>query len=262
MNSTGYNFGNITGSKTLIDRFRSLRDRYHTQTSVVLAVIAIIAFILAQLIPAVEEYIIKTGFIQFLILIVVLDLAVSIHIFQRPTTTSLARNQDETMPMLVDAVSHCRTDGVDLLEYAGYTTLPLIRAIQREGAPLRMLVKHPDTITGPQKQRNIVTLETIYNSVYANSTNSSLEIRCYRFPYTLRGRRIGKVLLELGWLTPDIPRNTAYGHGNPSVLVDLSASQNTHLLVFFNRTFDDLWTASDTEDGRAVLNRYLSISSD
>jgi hypothetical protein len=227
---------------------------------VALAVLAIVVFTVAQLVPIVKEYVLQIDFIQFLTLIVLLDVAIDVHLSQRPTMTSLARNQDETMPKLIEAVPHCRTDGVDLLEYAGATTLPLIRAIQREGAPIRMLMKHPDTVGGLQRQRMITTLDTLYNSIFANNTGSSFEIRCYRLPYTLRARRLGKVLLELGWLTPDIAGNTAYGHGNPSVLADLSSSQNEHLLVFFNKTFNDLWKDASTEDGRAVLSRSLTRS--
>jgi len=260
VNLTGYSIETTAGSKTLLGRLRSLRERYHTQTAVALAVLALVAFSVAEVSPIIQDYILKSGLIQYLILMVLLDLAVSIHLSQRPATTSLARNQDETMQKLIEAVPHCRTDGVDLLEYAGATTLPLIRAIQREGVPMRMLVQHPDTIEGVQRQRNIAALDTFYNSIFANDKRSSFEIRCYRLPFTLRARRLGKVVLELGWLTPDIERKTAYGHGNPSVLADLSSSQNEHLLVFFNRTFNDLWNHAGTEDGRAVLNRSLTTS--
>lgn len=255
---TGYNVEQAIGSRTLRSRFRSLRDRYHTQTSVALAILAIVVFIVAQLIPTVKEYVLDIHLIELLTLIVVLDIAVDVHLSSRPPTATMMRNQDETMPKLIEAVKHCRTDGADLLEYAGATTLPLIRAIQREGVPMRMLVKHPDTIEGLQKQRMITTLDTIYNSIFADSSKSSFEIRCYRLPYTLRARRLGKVLLEVGWLTPDKERKTTYGHQNPSVLADLSSNQNEHLLIFFKRTFDDYWTDASTEDGKAVLTRYLS----
>jgi hypothetical protein len=260
VNLAGYSIEKTTESKTLLGRFRSLRDRYHTRTAVALAVLAIVALTVAEVIPTVQDYVLRSGLIQYLILIVLLDLTVIIHHSQRPATASLAKNQDETMQKLIEALPRCRTDGVDLLEYAGATTLPLIRAIQREGVPMRMLVQHPDTIEGLQRQRNITTIDTVYNSIFANDKRSSLEIRCYRLPYSLRARRLGKVVLELGWLTPDIEGRTAYGHGNPSVLADLSTSQNEHLLVFFNRTFNDLWNDARTEDGRSVLNRSLTAS--
>jgi hypothetical protein len=177
VNLTGYSFEKTTGSKTLLGRLWSLRERYHTQTAVALAVLAIVAFSVAEVSPIVQDYVLKSGLIQYLILIVLLDLTVGMQLSQRQATTSLAKNQDETMQRLIEAVPHCRTDGVDLLEYAGATTLPLIRAIKREGVPMRMLVQHPDAIEGMQRQRNIATLDTLYNSIFANYRESSFEIR-------------------------------------------------------------------------------------
>lgn len=260
---------NVTGSsdiqeiqtpkpKTMLGRLKAFRDRYRVQTSVALAVLTTLTFIVAEIVPTVQQFVLDGGILQYVALLVLLDLAASVYLLQRPPLIRLARNQDESMPILIEALAHCRTDGVDLIEYAGATTLPLIRAIRREGVPMRMLVKHPETIGGLQKQRNITTLDTIYNSIFSDYRDS-FEIRCYRLPYTLRGRRFGKKSLELGWLTPDVKRQTAYGHSNPSLIVDSSTSINEHLLIFFDRTFETLWNDEETEDGRAVLER-LQVS--
>ncbi len=243
-----------TESKTLVSRIKAFRDRYRIQTAATLGVLAALTFIAAEIVPAIRDYVLTSGLIQYVMLLVLLDLAVSVYLLQRPPGMRMVRNQDESMPMLIQAVSHCRTDGVDLLEYAGATTLPLIRAIRREGVPLRMLVKHPETVEGLQKQRNITTLDTIYDSIF-DDYRGIFEIRCYRLPYTLRGRRLGKDCLELGWLTPDTKRQTAFGHANPSLIVDLSTSSNDHLRDFFDTTFKTLWNDSGTEEGRAVLKR-------
>jgi hypothetical protein len=120
---------------------------------------------------------------------------------------------------------------------------------------LRILVKHPDTVEGMQKQRMITTLDTIYNSIYEDGCPARVELRCYRQPFSLRGRRFGKKLLELGWLTVDAKRQMAFGHSNPSIVVDLTTTENEYLLRFFERTFDDLWNDPTTEDGKKVLAR-------
>ena len=120
---------------------------------------------------------------------------------------------------------------------------------------MRMLIKHPDTVAGLQRERTVGTLEIIFDSIFENY-QGKFEVRCYCLPFNLRGRRLGKKLLELGWLTTDAKRQTAYGHQNPSVIVDLSTKRNDYLLEFFNRSFDDLWNASDTEDAQAVLSRF------
>jgi hypothetical protein len=243
--------------QTLASRFKAFLDRHRVQALATFAVIVALTFIAAQILPPVQQFVLKRGVIQYATLLLVLDLAVSVFLQQAPGRTRLSQNQDESLPRLIEAVPHCRTDGVDLLEYAGATTLPLIRDIQREGVPLRMLVKHPDTVSGLQKQRMITTLDTLYNSIFDGYTGK-FEVRCYRLPFNVRGRRLGGEVLELGWLTTDLKRQSAYGHSNPSVIADLSTKSNEYLREFFDRTFSDLWTAADTEDGRAVLTRLQS----
>lgn len=243
--------------RTLTRRFNEYRNRYRVQIAAAFAVVATFALVGAQFFPAVQEYAFQSGLVQYITLLVVLDLAVSRYLDRGQSTTQLGRNQDETMPRLIEAVSRCRSTGIYLLEYAGATTLPLIRAVRREGVPLQMLVKHPDTIVGAQRHRNIGALDTIINSIFDNY-HGEFEVRCYRQPFSLRGRRLGNELLELGWLTPDVKRQMAYGHANPSVIVDLSMRSDNYLLEFFDRTFKDLWNDDDTEDARAVLGRLQS----
>ena len=258
MNMTGSSNVNEGEAKSFVDKIKAFRERYRAQTSIALAVIAALTFIAAEYAPVIQQFILTSGLLQYVTLIVVLDLATAVYIMQRPPTTRIARNQDESMPKLIEALSECRSDSVDLLEYAATTTLPLIRAIRRERVPVRMLVKHPETVGGLQRQRTIGTLEIIYDSIF-DDYRGSFEVRCYRLPYGLRGRRLGKKLLELGWLTPDPKRQTTYGHANPGILADLSNTNNEHLRAFFDRTFDILWNDSETEDGKAVLER-LKVS--
>ena len=254
MIANGSNSVQTAEAKTILGKFNAFRDRYRTHTSATLAVLASLTFIATEAIPAVHDFVITSGVLQYITLLVLLDLAASIYIFEHRPAARLARNQDESMPRLTEAICRCRSHGADLLEYAGATTLPLIRAIRRERVPMRMLVKHPETLEGLQKQRTLTTLDTIYRSIF-DEYDGSFEIKCYRMPYSLRGRRLGKEILEIGWLTPDVKGQTAYGHGNPSLLADLSTINNEHLLIFFERTFETLWKDIGTEDGRAVLKR-------
>jgi hypothetical protein len=227
---------------------------------VTFAVLATIAFLTGEIVPKVNEFIFHSGVLQYITFIVLLDLSVSVYLHQARPTTRVSKNQDESMPGLIEAVPHCRAGSADFLEYAGATALPLVRAIQREGVPMRMLVKHPDTLLGLQKQRMITTLDTLFNSIF-DGQSGSFEIRCYRQAFAVRGRRLGDEVLELGWLTPDLKHQTAYGHSNPSLVADLSTKSNRYLLEFFERTFSDLWNAQDTEDGRTVLERLGSPNS-
>lgn len=256
MQATGYDIVSAAKKKTVLGRFAAFRDRYRVHTSATLAVLAALTFIAAETFPAVQQFVSTSDLLQYVTLIIVLDLAASVYFQQQSPTRRVVKNQEESMTTLIEAVPHCRRDGADLLEYAGQTTMPLIREIERAGVPMRMLVKHPETLTGPQKSRSITALDTLYNSVFDRS-DTAFEVRCYRLPFALRGRRLGKAVLELGWLTPDLQGQTAYGHANPSLIADLSTSSNDHLRAFFDRTFNDLWKDKGTEHGREVFRRLL-----
>jgi hypothetical protein len=239
---------------TINKKFREFLSRYRVPVSATFAVLATLAFIAGQIFPKVNQFVFQSGILQYVTFLVVLDLSIAIYLFQAPAISRLSKNQDESMQDLIRAVPRCRAEGADLLEYAGATILPLIRAIQREGVPIRMLVRHPDTVLGLQRQRMIATLDTLFNSIFEGG-RGSCEVRCYRAPFALRGRRLGGELLEIGWITPDLKRDTAYGHANPSVIADLTTRNNQYLWEFFDRTFKELWDAPDTEDGRVVLAR-------
>ena len=181
-----------------------------------------------------------------------IDVAIAFDGYRGDQSLRIMENQDESLEELISVVPNCAR--ADLLEYAASTTLPLIRCIQRENVPMRLLVKHPDTIEGLQRQRSITTLDTLFNSVFEGHTGK-FEIRCYKLPFSLRGRYLHGRLLELGWLTPDDKRKTAYGHANPSTLVAMPNRGNDHLGEFFERTFDQYWSHPETEPGDEVLRR-------
>jgi hypothetical protein len=255
MKETGYNIQQQKKNKSFLKWFNELRDRYRIQYSVTLAVLASLTFILTKLIPPFKNFINEHNIIPYATFLILIDLAITIYTIQRPPCTTLAENQDESMQNLIDAVKDGKTESIDLLEYAGATTLPLIRAIQRKGTQFRLLVKHPETLSGVQKSRSITTLDTFYNSVFSNNENN-FEIRCYRLPFTLKGRRIGMEILEIGWLTPDMKGESAYGHENPSILIDLKVRENEYLLSFFTKTFNDYWFDKNTENGFDVLQKF------
>lgn len=255
---TGYNRTQTKKTdRTFTARFKEFRDRYRVHAAVTIAVLATISLILAEILPSVKNFITTNGVIEYIILLIVLDLTMAIHSQRIEASTWILENQDESLPRLQQAVRRSQKDGVDLLEYAGATILPLIREIQRNGVSMRMLVQHPDKISGIQKQRMLATLDTILNSIFEND-KSNVEIRCYKLPFSVRGRRLGNELLEIGWLTHDLKRQTTYGHQNPSVIADLFIRENEHLRIFFERTFEDLWNHEETEDGREVLNSFKS----
>lgn len=220
------------------------------------AIAAVAATIVAEFVPEVEGFLKSSNVLAFLTLLIVVDIALRDR-RGASSKTKLIANQDAAVGELDKCLASNRKSRVDFLEYAGLTTLPLIRAAVRAQRPMRILVKHPETVEGVQRQRMLTTLDTLYTSVLDGYT-CGWEVRCYRLPYSLRARRVGQELLELGWLTPDDRRKTAYGHANPSLLLSPSEPESAAFVEFFERTFTDLWEHADTEPGDQVLARMVS----
>lgn len=249
-----------TGSNTpsSFGRLNRFIEKHKSRALVVVGVLALIGILIGQVVPGVQDILIAKGVFTCLILLLVIDLARADAGRLEHQSLEGAVNQDEALPILIAVVPECRRETFQLLEYASATTLPFIRSIQREGATLQLLLKHPETVTGLQRQRMITTLDTLYNSIF-DGYSGSFEARCYRQPYSLRGRRLGGRMLEVGWLTPDYRRSTAYGHANPSVLLEGLNATTKPFFDFFDRTFNDLWSAPDTEDAKVVMQRMQII---
>lgn len=238
---------------TRFNRTRIFLDRYKVQTYTVLGVIAALVLIASETYPELQSYLSKTNTVSFITLLIVLDIAITVSANKDQANMQTHSNQDESIIKLLSAASNSKE--ADLLEYAGSTTLPLIRKLKNENVKVRILVKHPDTITGLQKQRSITTLDTLYNSIF-KSYDGKYEIRCYKLPFSLRGRHLHGRLVELGWLTPDYENHTAFGHTNPSIIAEIPRRNNQHFKDFFEKTFNEYWNHTDTEDALEVLNNH------
>lgn len=236
----------------ILARLQQLRDRYRAQTLIVIAIAAGLLLIVSKFFPGIEQFVRQNNVIEVVTLLILIDVAIAFEGYRVDQSIRVVENQDESLEELIDAVP--KASRADLLEYAASTTLPLIRAIQRSNVPVRLLIKHPETIEGLQRDRSITTLDTLFNSVFDEHTGK-FEIRCYKLPFSLRGRYLHGRMLELGWLTPDDKRKTAYGHANPSSLVAMPNRRNDHLREFFERTFKDYWEHPETEPGYEVLKR-------
>lgn len=236
-------------------RVLALMAAWRLRVVTVLAILTLAVGIAGQIFDSVQEILVDRNIVGYLTLLVVIDIAAQGIGNARESSRDAAANQDFASPQLEAAASKSGKGEAQFLEYAGQTTLPIIRAAVRGRRPIRILVKHPETIEGTvQRQRSVSTLDTLLTQVFVNYP-ISWEIRCYKLPYSLRGRKIGNDLLEVGWLTPDPARASCHGHDNPSLLMHPGASENIQFLDMFDRTFQELWEHADSEDAALVLAR-------
>lgn len=242
---------------SLLARGQQILNRYRTKALGVLAIAACLFFLFSAFFPEVEKFVLSNNVLPILTFLVLVDIAVALDGIRGKNEINLLESQDQSMPQLLKVAA--RATKADLLEYAAQTPLPLIRSLRDSRVPIRLLIQHPDLLGPMQRSRTLATLDTLYHEVFEDY-DGEVEIRCYRLPFTLRGRFLYGKVLELGWLTPDLRRQTAYGHGNPTILIEHPSGKHEYLLNFFGRTFNDYWEHADTEAGKEVLARLVKES--
>lgn len=238
--------------QTLLWRLSNLVDQHRTRGLIAIVVAITIAVTASKVFPRIDALMKDVNVVAFITFLIVVDIALALNKKKPLDQVQFCENQDDSFQEMIPASKGCKK--AFLIEYAGATTLPLIRALHRERAQVRILIQNPGLMEGLHRERSIATLDTLYNSIFT-ATTDDFEIRCYALQYTLRGRYLQGKILELGWLTPDYKNKMAYGHTNPSLLVRVFDPSTEHFLSFFNRTFDDYWNHPGTVDGKLVLEK-------
>jgi hypothetical protein len=243
--------------KTTYHKILDARQRYAHWIALVLGGIVILGFILGHAIPPLTHALIESQALNVIILIVLLDISVALaDVVRAQRGIEIARDQPADTDLLLDRLAELRVRDADLLEYSAVTVEEIVRRLKSSGCRLRILVKHPDTVAGHQRLRILGSLQQ-YFSLVLDDYRDKAEIRCYREQASLRGRRFGGSVINVGWYTPDIaaPGLSVRGHTNPLITADLSTPEGQHLLRMFSGLFEALWDAPTTEDGREVLGR-------
>jgi hypothetical protein len=167
---------------------------------------------------------------------------------------NVSRDINETNALLAKEVSQIPPATADLLEFSGDDARDLLVNLANGGTKVRLLLKHPDSVGNLQQQRIVAA----YGDLKDRVTPDSLEIKFYRSAPSIRGRRLGTRVLNVGWYTPDfspkgeITRWEVIEDRNPTVTGNLQTADGQPLADgqalhdMFRRTFDGLWCSGIT----------------
>jgi len=172
---------------------------------------------------------------------------------------SLSKDQAVANSLLTQEVTDHAPSRADLIEYSADTVRGLLVDLAEAGTKVRLLLKHPDSVTRAQRDKIISNYWYLRDRVFGTKPDC-LEVRFYRTAATLRGRRFDGRLINVGWYTPDISPDgrisdwEIVGHENPTVTADLDTAEGKALDRMFSSTFDGLWhNSADAEE----VDRYL-----
>lgn len=239
------------------ERLAKFRERYGPRISITVIALCWAAFIVGSQVNLVQAAFINSGAVQLVILTVLLDMSISRQKTPRASVVRVAGRDSEGANSIITAVENKAISNADMLEFSGVGAEPLIHDLALRGCRIRLLVKHPESVGAFQTRRIVANLEALFGRDYSDR----VQVRCYRFPSSLRGRRLGNEIIAVGWYTPfiengNLARYEVMGHDNALIIIELGTPEGRHLERMFQGVFNDLWTASDTEDARVVVSRY------
>lgn len=178
---------------------------------------------------------------------------------------SLSGDATETNSLLIREISERAPRDADLIEYSGDTVRPLLERLATAGTQVRLLLKHPESVGIAQRDKILTTYRYIKEYQFKNNPDA-IQIRFYKIPATLRGRRLDTRLLNVGWYTPDVATGgrvsdwEVIGHLNPTITGYLQTNEGYALNLMFSRTFDGMWGTA--EDSAMVYSRLASHGDD
>lgn len=214
----------------------------------------------------VRNALVSSGLLLVLILGFVMEMSVALSrlISVRPRV-DIARDENENIDLLKTYLSKRPVEKADMLEYSAVAARPLIDELVRKGATLRILIKHPATV-GPEQEKKILASIGSLERFVLQHHGARVEIRCYKAPASLRGRKIDDLLLDVGWYTPDLsPQGVVdkleiIGHLNPVVMCSAATEEGLHLREMFDRVFEPLWESAKNDDVRSVTGHHETSS--
>ncbi|USZ71492.1 hypothetical protein [Natronosalvus halobius] len=149
---------------------------------------------------------------------------------------------------LSDYIASYRPNEVKMIEYSSSTVDSIIEDAVREGAEIKLLLKHPDsTIPKNQPDKILNQVKSLHSDL---NGYQNMEIRFYRQPAGLRARKFDNDLINCGWYTyqyDEIRGTHLKGHTNPTVLLSAEETEEYRYMEdLFDRIFINLWENATT----------------
>ena len=172
---------------------------------------------------------------------------------RNPGIWALTR-QSDIEQQTIEYIRRERPESATMLEFSTATTGPILRALRDINASIYLLAANPERVSGWHASRMRRALHDLLESDFDGYGN--LKLRLYSVPPSLRGRRIGDLVI-LGWYTHrdnkrldllDPASTEVWGHDNAIVAGRGSDSDGAVLSSWFSREFERLWAHRSTLD--------------
>ena len=182
------------------------------------------------------------------------DLTVTARALGSSRETHISRDQEANNDYLITLIRELpNIQAAKFLAFSGRDARVFVeQVLERSDCPVQLLIKHPDTVGHVQQRWILAELDRMRRYLLPKY-GDRLQIRCYRQPYSLRGRKLEPHVVDVGWYTPK-PGDPVevVGHRNPLVTARLNSEGGVAISKMFDEVFEALWNAADSEDASAI----------
>jgi hypothetical protein len=217
-------------------------DQHVAIVGSVLITLVIIAYIISQFVPDVNQWIITRGFFNVLLIALIIDLLHRVvDLKEGPPSTEVFEDQQQVLPELQKFVEKKHPETCDLLEYSTSSTRTLLGELRKANVRIRLLMCHPDHAANDHEGRAIqLGIDNIRRDF---KDYKRIKVKLYTTPASLRGRNFGGKLINIGWYLYSHGNGeiNVSGHDNAMVLSDADTAQGKKLKYMFTRAFETLW---------------------
>ncbi len=234
------------------------RYRLAISRSVLVVVLALVA--VGWEIDEVRKVVVTSGVLLVVLLGFVIEMSGTLSAYiagKHPV--QICRDDAQNNASLESHLAERPPKTAHLLEYSANSVLGVVEELARRGAAIRILIRHPKTVGKFQRRRILASIAHIERFVIREyRPKLDLEMRCYRMPASLRGRKFDNALVNLGWYTSDIstdasdPGMEVMGHTNPLIMCSPKTEGGDYLAQFFERYFTSLWAACEKDEALTI----------
>jgi hypothetical protein len=234
-------------------------ERNLTLIGSVLVIGVIALYFLAQMVPALNDWIARGGFFNVIAIVLLVDILNRLVQLKSstPAGAQLYENQDEAMDEVLKFVRDEHPKKADLLEYSTATIQSLLETLRKEHTSIRLLMGHPASAPTDMQQK-LITANLHKQAAITFAGYGGVQVKLYRKPAALRGRNLDNKLINLGWYTYE---GELHGHDNAMVVARVSTPDGQNLKAMFDRAFEALWNDPTTVDAASWLSAQQPLTS-
>jgi hypothetical protein len=240
-------------------RIRALAERHRAAITRTIFVLTAAVVVVGWLVDEVQDFLLDSGLLLLLVLALLTDLTITVsRLTSGDHRLTAVRDDRESHEQLLAQIRAHPPKQVDMLEFSGYSVQPLLEQLAHRGCRVRLLVRDPTCAKEIQRTRILASVRHVQDLI-SKRYGAEIEIRYYRAPPSVRGRKFDDKVVWLGWYTPsvgpdgDTDDNEVMGHHNPTVICSTASDEGQGLRDFFDRVFAALWETAVTTGHPATV---------